>query len=96
MPTPGLTHNYSTFFVQNVAEKKQNGKNVTTAKERASVYKEKGTTENSAIQMLQDFFFFFIKGQKKTCYKMFFVVSGILFATEGMKIYLFHLRFVFR
>lgn len=43
--------------------------------------------------MLQDFFFsFFIKGQKKTCYKMFFFVSGIVFATEGMKIYLFHLR----
>lgn len=40
LPTPGLTHNYSTVFVQNVAEKKQNGKNVTTAKERASVYKE--------------------------------------------------------
>lgn len=38
------------------------------------------------------FFSFFIKGQKKTCYKMFFFVSGIVFATEGMKIYLFHLR----
>lgn len=38
------------------------------------------------------FFPFFIKGQKKTCYKMFFFVSGILFATEGMKINLFRLR----
>lgn len=67
-------------------------KNGTTAKERASVYK--GTTENSAIQMLHFFFyfFFFIKGQKKTCYKMFFILSGILLATEGMKIDLFHLR----
>lgn len=72
MPTPGLTHNYSTFFVQNVAEKKQNGKNVTTAKERASVYKEKGTTENSAIRMLQDFFFYFLlKDRKKPVIKCF-------------------------
>lgn len=68
-------------------------KKVTTAKERASVYKEKGTTENSAIQMLQKFFFhFLLKDRKKPVIKCFFFISGILFATEGMKIYLFHLR----
>lgn len=44
------------FFVQNVAEKKQEWKNVTTAKERA-VYR-RGTTEGSAIQMLHFFFTF--------------------------------------
>uniref|UniRef100_A0A0E9XRF2 Uncharacterized protein n=1 Tax=Anguilla anguilla TaxID=7936 RepID=A0A0E9XRF2_ANGAN len=54
--------------------KNRMGNNGTTAKERASVYSEKGTTESSAIQMLQGFFylffspFFIIKeSQKKTC-----------------------------
>lgn len=62
-------------------------------KERLSLHAEREQQKNSAIQMLQVFFSFFIKGQKKpVCYKMslafFFFVSGIFhFATERMKIF---------
>lgn len=48
------------FFVQNVAEGEQNGRNATTAKERAPlVTQRKEQQKSSAIQMLQVFFFFF-------------------------------------
>lgn len=70
-------------------QKKKNGKYITTAKESICLQGE-GTTENAAIQMLQ-VFLLFIKGQKKNCYKM-FLISGILFATERMRNYLFHWR----
>jgi len=58
LPTPGLTHNYSTLFCTECRREKTEWKkkNATTAKERASLVHEKGTTENPAIQMLQVFF----------------------------------------
>lgn len=37
MPNPGLTHNYSTFFVQNVAEKTEWRKATTAAREEKRV-----------------------------------------------------------
>jgi len=63
-------------------------------KERACLVYEKGT-ENPAIQMLHFFFCFIylLKDRKKTCslQNAFFLRKWNLFATEGMKIYLFHL-----
>lgn len=62
LPTPGLTHSYSTFFCTECrrGEKKKNKDwkiKLLLLKKKRIVYKEKGTTELSAIQMLQKFFF---------------------------------------
>lgn len=89
LPTPGLTHNYSTFLYRMSQKKKKENISLLLKKERF-VYKEREQQKMLPFRCCM-FFFYLLKDRKKTVIKC-FLISGILFATERMRNYLFHWR----
>ena len=76
-------------------------KNATTAKEKCLLFTRRNNRKfcHSDAAIFFSSFYLFIKGQKKTLFVIkcfFFLRKWNLFATDGMKIYLFHLSLCMR